>query len=551
MNPLVAKVVSRWASQKSAILKQKHREETDQEEWALFDSKGEQVLKWFGPKKPSDEAVAKEEARIQYFKNQASRVAARYKDKKKLESGNVLYQYSEQQIARRNNEKAKRLEALRKNVGSLRAQVKKDLKSGDPEKVLTALAVGLMDHTAERVGNPTSAEEGHVGVTGWNKSHVSFSKGKATVSYVGKSGVKQKKTVTDKMLVSALRDAYEACEDDIFCHASGTVDAKKVNAYLKKFDITAKDLRGLHANQTMQEKLKAIRKGELPTDPKERKEQLKKEFKKALEETAADVGHEPSTLRSQYLVPDLEEEFMKGRVMDKMVKTASNVAQRFIQARAIRMDKRAIAELATEMAKIVYRKTDGRTPLGKNVLNSRPYPYVVKAVDDSLINTNIILKSEETMAPSYVVDGGMGTYRGEPIVIITINGSTVIPKNTAGVLERQLFPVLLHELTHVADKYKGRGVAPDMSRDEAQGNAAYYNDPGEVRAYMQEVVDEIEAKSKHFSVFMDRFGPSKGLEYLLKSSNTWDEISPYWTEANKRLVIKAVVQMINGYMSEK
>lgn len=262
------------------------------------------------------------------------RVAARYKGKKKLPSGNVVYEYSEQQISRRNNEKAERLEALRKNVHKLRAQVKKDLKSGDPDKVLTALAVGLMDHTAERVGNETSAEEGHVGVTGWAKSHVSFGKGKATVKYVGKSGVKQTKVVSDAALVSALKDAYEACEDDnLFCHDQGKVDAKKVNAYLKKFDITAKDLRGLHANTVMQEQLKKVRKGELPTDPKERKKQLQAEFKKALEQTAEAVGHEPSTLRSQYLVPNLEDEYMKGRVMTKMVKKAwiaRGVAARYV-----------------------------------------------------------------------------------------------------------------------------------------------------------------------------------------------------------------------------
>jgi DNA topoisomerase-1 len=263
-----------------------------------------------------------------------ARVAARYKSKKKLESGNVLYQYSERQVSRRNNEKASRLEKLRKNVHKLRARVKKDLASGDPDKVLTALVVGLMDHTAERVGNEESADEGHVGVTGWQKNHVSFSKGKATVKYVGKSGVKQKKTVTEKALVSALRDAAEACEDgDLFCHDGGKITAAKVNAYLKKFDITAKDLRGLHANSRMQDNLKAARKagGELSSDPKKRKTQLTKEFKKALAETAEDVGHEPSTLKSQYLVPGLEEEFMKdGKVMDKMVKTAGTVAERYL-----------------------------------------------------------------------------------------------------------------------------------------------------------------------------------------------------------------------------
>jgi hypothetical protein len=209
--------------------------------------------------------------------------------------------------------------------------VKKDLASGDPDKVLTALVVGLMDHTAERVGNDESAEErGHFGVTGWQKSHVSFSKGKATVKYVGKSGVKQKKVVSEKALVRALKDAHAACEDDdIFCHDGGKITAAKVNVYLKTFDVTAKDLRGLHANSRMQDALKAARKagGELPTDPKKRKAQLKKEWKKALEETASNVGHEPNTLNSQYLVPGLEEEFMKGgKVMDKMVKTAERGA---------------------------------------------------------------------------------------------------------------------------------------------------------------------------------------------------------------------------------
>jgi hypothetical protein len=139
----------------------------------------------------------------------------------------------------------------------------------------------------------------------------------------------------------------------------------------------------------------------------------------------------------------------------------------------------------------------------------------------------------------------MGHARGKPVVVITLNGSTVIPKNTGGLLEKLLFPVLLHELTHVADKYKGRGPAKDMSRDEARGSAAYYNDPGEVRAYMQEVVDELEDFARHLPKFQKTFGISKGVDVLLKRSATWNEISPHWTEDNKRKVIKAVIQMVN------
>jgi DNA topoisomerase I len=264
------------------------------------------------------------------------RIAARYKKKMLSDEGNTIYTYSERQVALRNNKKAERLEKLRKSVHKLRSRVKKDLQSKDPDTVLTALVVGLMDHTAERVGNEESKEErGHVGVTGWQKSHVSFAKGKATLKYTGKSGVKQEKTITEKALVTALKNAHDACkEGDLFCHDGGKITAAKVNGYLKKFDITAKDLRGLHANSTMQTELKAARSagGKLSTDPKKRKAQLKKEFKKALKATAEAVGHEPSTLESQYLVPGLSDEYLKdGTVMDKMVKTATAVTLRYLE----------------------------------------------------------------------------------------------------------------------------------------------------------------------------------------------------------------------------
>lgn len=263
----------------------------------------------------------------------ALKVAARYKKKTISEKGNPIYMYSERQIALRNKKKAERLEKLRKNISRVQDQVKKDLGSGDPNKVLTALVVGLMDETFERVGNEESADEGHFGVTGWQKSHVSFGKGKATISYVGKAGVKQKKTVTNKALVSALKDAYEACEGDcIFEHAGGKVTAEKVNAYLKQFDITAKDIRGYHANRVMKEALKAGRKGALPEDKKEREKVLKAEFKKALEETAKAVGHEAATLKNQYLVPGLEDDFMAdGRVDNKMTKEAAASADVLVQ----------------------------------------------------------------------------------------------------------------------------------------------------------------------------------------------------------------------------
>ncbi len=253
------------------------------------------------------------------------RVAARYKSKKVTETGTVVYQYSDRQIARRNREKAERLEKLRSSIHDLRAQFRKDLSSEDPKTRLTALVVALMDETYERVGNDSSAEDGHFGVTGWTKKHISFGSSGASISYVGKSGVKHKKSVTTKAIVTALRQAYDDCKNKSGCLFDGDVkvNAGTVNDYLKPYSITAKDIRGFHANDVMKANLKSVRKGELPSDPKARKKALKDEFNKALEATAEAVGHEPATLKGQYLVPGLEESYLKdGSIPSKMVKDA-------------------------------------------------------------------------------------------------------------------------------------------------------------------------------------------------------------------------------------
>lgn len=278
---------------------------------------------------------------------QGRSVVAKFTKKREVPKANgkgttTVYEYSDQAIAKRNKDKGERLDKLSKGIDKLRAQVKKDLKSDDTMTRLTALAVALMDETAERIGSASSAKgelnddaEPHFGVSTWEKKHFSFGKGKATISYVGKSGVKQKKTVTDKDTLVALRKAYDDCSGKgLFCHDDVTVTATKVNAYLAEWGdgITNKDIRGLHCNVAMKEALKTVRSkgGKLPEDKKEREDKLKKEFKEALEQVAKDVGgHTSSTLKNQYLLPSVEEAYLRdGSVSDKM-KSAS-VISRFL-----------------------------------------------------------------------------------------------------------------------------------------------------------------------------------------------------------------------------
>ena len=269
--------------------------------------------------------------------------SAAFKSKKKVKTPDgverVVYEYTEQHHDKQDKEKANRVEKIRQALPDLRSQYKRELTSDDPRERLTALAVALIDETYERVGNSESAKDGHFGVTGWLKKHVSFSGNTATIKYTGKSGVDQEKKISSAKVVSALKAALKGKkpDDQILCEGDDcVVGAEGVNAYLKDFGVTAKDLRGLHANEEMKARLKQVRSkgGTLPSDKKEREKILKAEFKEALEGAAEAVGHAPSMLRSSYLVPGLEEAFLKeGKPPQKLNKqgfvSAHRVAERY------------------------------------------------------------------------------------------------------------------------------------------------------------------------------------------------------------------------------
>lgn len=265
---------------------------------------------------------------------------AKYKSKKVVPKASgkgttEVLVYSDRQIALRKSKKSKRLQKLSGHIDKMMAKVKKDLTSSDQKTARVALAIMLINETYERVGNDTSAagensdtdSTPHLGVTGWSKKNIKFTGGKAKISYRGKSSVDHVKIVEDPATVKALKKAYDECEGDkdcIFHWADGKVTAKEVNEELRSFgDLTAKDLRGWHANRLMKEELAKVRKGKLPEDKKERADKLKDEWKKALEITAKEIQHEPGTLQGQYLVDAMREEYLKdGTIIDRLDKTA-------------------------------------------------------------------------------------------------------------------------------------------------------------------------------------------------------------------------------------
>lgn len=233
------------------------------------------------------------------------------------------------QLTKKEKKKAERAEFLRKGIDKVRKKVKKDLqKSISSKEFVAALAVALIDETYARIGNQNSeSENGHYGITGWRKEHLTFSNGTATIKYVGKSGVNQKKIVRDKVVVKALKKLYDQVEDKedpilkyTYQDRDSRLTSTDVNGYLEEFEITAKDIRGYHANEEMKATLQELRdkNGALPEDKAEREKVLNQEFEEALKCVAKCLGHEEATLRSHYLVHNFEKNFLEdGKPMAK------------------------------------------------------------------------------------------------------------------------------------------------------------------------------------------------------------------------------------------
>jgi len=239
-----------------------------------------------------------------------SKRAKNYVEKREEESGNITYIYDEKWVKRRWKKKEKKIKQLEENVSDLLKKIKEDLKSDDDEIKQIAIAVSLIYDTKERIGNEFSADERkHYGVTTWLVKHITFSGGKAKIKYVGKSGVDQEKIVNNKETVSALKELIKDKKkgDKVF-----TITPKMVNKYLKKFKITAKDIRGAEANSLLKKELKKQRKGTLPKEEKEKEKKLKEELNNALENVSKDLGHQPSTLKNQYILPNTIETYLSS-----------------------------------------------------------------------------------------------------------------------------------------------------------------------------------------------------------------------------------------------
>jgi hypothetical protein len=217
----------------------------------------------------------------------------------------------------------RRLNRIQSAVDAMWTKINRDLRSNDPNRFLTALAVALMSETNEE------------DVIGWRKKNIAMDDFGTNYRRAGR-----KKPIANELIVRALKNAYEVIEDGddaLFHHDMGSVTAEMVDDYLDKFKLSMKDLRGLNASQEMSKRLMILRaKGpELPKNKRSRSKLLRNEFLSALDATADSVGLQADVIRNQFLPPGLEASYCEdGNLGIKSANSqdlAARVATRYIR----------------------------------------------------------------------------------------------------------------------------------------------------------------------------------------------------------------------------
>jgi hypothetical protein len=113
-----------------------------------------------------------------------------------------------------------------------------------------------------------------------------------------------------------------------------------------------------------------------------------------------------------------------------------------------------------------------------------------------------------------------------------------------GEVEDELFSVIIHEATHLSDLLRH-----EYSGDDEAGTDKYYNAPTEVRAFMQQMADELLREA-------DRLGKDGGawllgpeptgdmIANLLERSSTWERIRRQLTPASTKTILRGVTRAL-------
>ncbi|MGW4365529.1 DNA topoisomerase IB [Nocardia takedensis] len=231
-------------------------------------------------------------------------------------AGRRQYLYHEQWRRDRDEEKFDRVLALAARLPDLRDRLRSDLeRSGLGRRRVEALAIGLLDRGAFRIGGEEYAEEnGTRGVATLLRDQVEFDGEQMVFDYIAKGGARRRVRIRDPLLIRAVRSLRRIRSESsrlLLYRCEGAyreVHAEDVNARFRDLagiECSAKDLRTWHGTVLAAAGLGSR---ELPDSARARTH-VEKEV---VAEVADGLGNTPSVARASYIDPRVLRAFDRG-----------------------------------------------------------------------------------------------------------------------------------------------------------------------------------------------------------------------------------------------
>jgi len=239
--------------------------------------------------------------------------------------GRTQYLYHPRFRAQQEEAKFKRIVEFGESLPAIRRRVRADLKRNtlDRKKVLAAM-VRLIDQGFFRVGNDKSAKaEATYGLSTVRGNHVSLSGDTLLFDYVGKWRKKHKRAIRDREVAAIVAQLKRMKGEELFKFSSGdrVVDVRDrhVNDYIQSIvgdNYTAKDFRTWAGTLLCSIALAMQGQGASRTE-------RKRKLRRAVAETAEQLGNTPAVCKRSYICPRLLDEYEQGKPIESLRKTRS------------------------------------------------------------------------------------------------------------------------------------------------------------------------------------------------------------------------------------
>jgi len=221
-------------------------------------------------------------------------------------AGRLQYIYNAKFRARQEKEKFERILRFARALPKMRRITDEHLKlPGLPREKILACIMQLMDKAYFRVGNEQYAKENqHYGLTTLRSKHTEVKGDTIIFDFVGKSGQKNLKEITDKRLAKIVKKLDELPGYEIFKYVGEDgvlhdIHSEDVNEYIKEVmgeEFSAKDFRTWGGTL-----LASIELSE--TERSHSKSERKKAVTECVKKVAQKLGNTPAIARASYIDP--------------------------------------------------------------------------------------------------------------------------------------------------------------------------------------------------------------------------------------------------------